>query len=64
MADIIKSDNIGIVINRNPTIAVGSMLYLKIKEIKKDINDLTASISNLILTPLNGDYDGSAFCYK
>ena len=61
MSDIIKSDNIGIVINRNPTIAVGSMLYLKIKEIKKDINDLTASISNLILTPLNGDYDGSPF---
>lgn len=47
--------NVSIVINRNPTIALGSMLLLRIRHIKKDITDLTASIHNLILAPLAGD---------
>ena len=50
-----KAPNIGMVINRNPTIALGSMLLLKIRSIKKDITDVTASIHNLILIPLAGD---------
>jgi len=42
----------------NPTIAYGSILQLKIVDIKKDYDDLTASINNNILDPLGADYDG------
>ena len=34
------------------------MLYLRIKEVKSNYNDVTMSISNNILTCLAGDYDG------
>lgn len=34
------------------------MLYLRIADVKKDYSDVTMSISNNILTPLAGDYDG------
>lgn len=40
------------------TINLGSMIILKCAGIKKDMADLTASIHNLILSPINGDYDG------
>jgi DNA-directed RNA polymerase subunit beta' len=58
MADIIKKPNVNILINRNPTIAIGSILLLRIAGIKKDVDDLTTSIHNLILSPLSADYDG------
>jgi len=45
-------------LNRNPTISLGSVLYLKIGYIKKDYNDLTLGISNNLLAALSGDYDG------
>lgn len=51
-------ETFSIMINRNPTINIGSILNLKVRGIKEDIYDLTASIHNLILVPLNGDYDG------
>lgn len=38
-------------------ISYGSMLYLRIADVKKDYSDVTMSISNNILTPLAGDYD-------
>jgi DNA-directed RNA polymerase beta' subunit len=47
-----------ILFNRNPTINVGSILCLKIKNIKPDISDLTMGISNNILPLISGDYDG------
>lgn len=59
VSGLAQSPNVSIVINRNPTIALGSMLLLRIRRIKKDITDVTASIHNLILVPLAGDYDGS-----
>ena len=43
------------------TINLGSMITLKCAGIKKDMADLTASIHNLILSPINGDYDGSPY---
>jgi hypothetical protein len=47
-----------ILFNRNPSINFGSILNLLIVGIKQDYDDLTASISNNILAPLGGDYDG------
>ncbi len=55
---IIKESKPAILLNRNPTINFGSILYLEIAEIKSDINDFTAEIHNDILKPLGGDYDG------
>jgi DNA-directed RNA polymerase beta' subunit len=47
-----------LLLNRNPSINFGSILLLKIADIKQDYNDLTSSIHNNILAPLGGDYDG------
>jgi DNA-directed RNA polymerase beta' subunit len=51
-------DGCGFLLNRNPTISLGSFLYLKIGFIKKDYKDLTLGISNNLLSALSGDYDG------
>lgn len=60
MCDLVNKTKGGIMIllNRNPTISVGSILELRVKEIKADLEDYTFNISNNILTPLAGDYDG------
>jgi DNA-directed RNA polymerase beta' subunit len=58
MKKMIVDEEIGILLNRNPTISFGSILYLKIAGIKKDYEDLTMSIHNGILSLLAGDYDG------
>jgi hypothetical protein len=47
-----------VLLNRNPTIAPGSILLLDVVGAKTDYDDLTAGISNNILTLLGGDYDG------
>ena len=47
-----------ILLNRNPTINHGSIMLLRISDVKKAYNDVTISISNNILAPLGGDYDG------
>jgi DNA-directed RNA polymerase beta' subunit len=47
-----------ILLNRNPTISYGSILCLRIVEVKNDYDDLTTSLNNTILAPLSGDYDG------
>lgn len=54
MKKMITDNEIGVLLNRNPTIAYGSILYLKVAGIKKDITDVTMSISNNILTLLAG----------
>lgn len=58
MEKMIKDNEVGVLLNRNPTIAYGSILYLKISKIKRDYSDVTMSLSNSILTCLAGDYDG------
>lgn len=45
-----------LLLNRNPSIAVGSILFLRIGEIKKDYKDFSLSISNNLLDVLAGDY--------
>lgn len=57
MTKMILDQEIGVLLNRNPTISYGSILYLKIAGIKHDYEDLTMSISNTILSLLAGDYD-------
>ena len=47
-----------ILLNRNPTISIGSILMLHVANIKSDITDATLSISNNVLQPFAGDYDG------
>ena len=58
LEEIVEKESVRILSNRNPTIAVGSMLSLRLAGIKQNYNDSTASIHNLILKPLGGDYDG------
>ena len=45
-------------INRNPTIAFGSILQVRIVDVKKSITDYTLSIHNGVLKLMGGDYDG------
>lgn len=55
---MISENEIGVLLNRNPTIAYGSIMYLRIVDVKHDINDVTMSLNSTILTLLAGDYDG------
>ena len=58
MVKMITDNECAILLNRNPTISLGSILYMKVVEIKRDPNDYTLSLNNSILTLLAGDYDG------
>jgi len=58
MKKMIKDGDCSILLNRNPTIAIGSMLCMKIADVKEDYTDLTLSLSNTILTLLAADFDG------
>jgi len=58
MQKMIVDHEIAILLNRNPTISYGSILYMKVAGIKKDYDDLTMSVHNGVLTLLAGDYDG------
>ena len=42
----------------NPSINIGSIMNLRIRNVKKDINNLTLSLPNSILVPFAADYDG------
>ena len=63
VTELAKLPNIRMLCNRNPTIGIGSIVLLKIRKVKKDVKDLTASIHNLILKTLGGDYDGGKFLF-
>jgi len=58
MKKMIVDDEVAILLNRNPTISYGSILYMKIAGIKHDYDDLTMSLHNGVLTLLAGDFDG------
>jgi len=47
-----------ILLNRNPTIAFGSILLMRITEVKRSLHDMTASLSNNVLKLLGADFDG------
>lgn len=58
MNEIISYSTVRILLNRNPTIAVGSILLLKVKGVKSDIKDATINVNNTILPLLSADFDG------
>jgi DNA-directed RNA polymerase beta' subunit len=58
MKKMIVDEEIAILLNRNPTISYGSILYMKVAGIKNDYEDMTMSIHNSVLTLLAGDFDG------
>ena len=47
-----------VLINRNPTLQLGSIQRVIVSEVKEDFTDLTMSIHNCILSLLGADYDG------
>jgi DNA-directed RNA polymerase beta' subunit len=47
-----------LLINRNPTLQLGNILYMRIAKVKDNPNDLTMGLPNNILGFLSGDYDG------
>ena len=53
-----NQDDIGVLINRNPSINYGSFLYVKIKAVKPDITDKTIRVNTRIITSMNADFDG------
>lgn len=58
MCLLVEKGNLKILLNRNPSINIGSIICLNIHSVKANIHDLTLSVSNSILAPLNADYDG------
>jgi hypothetical protein len=55
---IIRTQKPAIILNRNPTINWGSILKMRIRQVKPDSNDLTLAIPSAILAGLNADFDG------
>lgn len=62
MMDYIDEHDAYVIINRAPTIAYGSMLSCRVKRIKKDMADLTMSLSVLLLGLLAGDSSHCSHC--
>ena len=61
MNELIQRSSLGgipALLNRNPTIAFGSILRVRITSVKRDPSDYTMSVSNNVLRLLGGDYDG------
>lgn len=58
MKRIIEIEKPMILLNRNPTINLYSLLRMKVKYVKKPERRATLSIPNTILEGLNADYDG------
>jgi DNA-directed RNA polymerase beta' subunit len=58
MKYLIKKKKTRWLINRNPSINYGSILCMKIKEVKADKDDYTMSIPIQVLKVLNADFDG------
>lgn len=58
MCMLVERGNLKILLNRNPSINIGSIMCFDISGVKPNIEDLTFSVSNSVLTPFNADYDG------
>ena len=53
-----SKDGLSVILNRNPTISYGSMLSLKVVDVKDSYDDLTMSVPVGTLALLAGDFDG------
>lgn len=51
------SKYLGVLQNRNPSINYGSFQYMRIVDVKKDINDKTLTIPVIDIGPLNADFN-------
>ena len=58
MKKMIMDNDVEVLLNRNPTLSYGSILCLRVAEIKKDYNDCTLSVPITLLSLLAGDFDG------
>lgn len=58
MNKILVNKNTKLMINRNPSLAYGSLLSMRVSKIKEDIEDVTMSIPINILGYIAGDFDG------
>lgn len=55
---MIANDETYCLINRPPTIDLGSILQVKVVDVTREIDDLTMSISLMVLSGFNADFDG------
>lgn len=55
---------IPVLINRNPTLKHGSIVLLRLTNVKVDTRDLSASTSGSIAALYNGDYDGDVETFQ
>lgn len=55
MQRVLKEESPSILLNRNPTLTYGSILLMKIRNVKKDPDDMTLAIGSSILPGLNAD---------
>jgi hypothetical protein len=55
MCDIVDEMHPTIIINRNPTITLGSILLMRIRRVKPDPKDVTLSMPSAVLPALNAD---------
>lgn len=55
---IVKREKVRILLNRNPTINLYSVLELKVRKVKKSWKRTTLSVPLYILPGLNADFDG------
>ena len=53
-----KAGKLPVIIHRNPTQHQGSALLVWITKFKRDVNDITISLSNLVAKLPNADFDG------
>lgn len=56
MQEIVHNEDVMIVLNRNPTITFGSIITMKIRNIKPDPDDYTLSIPSSILPGQSGSF--------
>lgn len=61
MKEMINTHEVGVLLNRNPTISYQSIVYLKVAGVKHDYSDNTLSIHNCILSGLAADYDRASY---
>jgi hypothetical protein len=58
MKKIIKDNEVGVLLNRAPTLNYGSVIYLRFVDIKEIYEDQTLAVHPLTFSLYNGDVDG------
>ena len=58
MKKIVTDNEVGVLLNRAPTLNYGSIVYLRFKDIKDVYNDQTLGVHPLTFSLYNGDVDG------